>query len=174
MQYKLVLAVLAGIAIASCRNKPVYPSEPVITYKDFLRYGNSSNPDSVELVVSFTDNEGDIFLAQADTQGILKGGNLYMDYYYWDTAGIIDHWDTIIPQLSLNKLIFPNYVRGVLPNGDKAEPVKGLIYVKEYRMDSPSHDVPIFLHKKIKFVVYMYDKALHKSNTIETPAITFP
>ena len=53
----------------------------------------------------------------------------------------------------------------VLQEGDESEPMKGLIYVKLQQ--------PGFLYKKIKYVVYMYDKALHKSNTIETPAIQF-
>lgn len=51
------------LTISSCVKKPVYPSEPVIAYSDFLHYGNFSNPDSVELAFTFTDNEGDEGLA---------------------------------------------------------------------------------------------------------------
>lgn len=169
--YKLVLVVFAAIAISSCIKKPQYPSEPVIAYKDFLRYGNPSNPDSVELVFSFTDNEGDIGLEQADTQGVLKLGNVYMIYFY-DSAGTWVALDMTLttPQFDTLKIYYR--VPPVLQEGDESEPMKGLIYVKQYKPES-TNNLPIFPHNKIKFVAYMYDKALHKSNTIETPAIEF-
>jgi hypothetical protein len=158
--------VLLGLIIVSCKDKPVYPSTPVIAYKDFIRYGNPSNPDSVELVISFTDNEGDIGLDQTDTFGIFKSGNIYMDYYIWDTTGV-DHWspadDPLTPALDTFKIAYR--VPPVLPPGDPAEPMKGLIYVKQKPF------VKVF--NKIKYVVYLYDKAYHRSDTIHTPPIIF-
>ena len=169
--YKLASVFWVIIALYSCVRKPTYPSTPVIAYKDFLLYGNSSNPDSAELVVSFTDNEGDIGLYQADTNGVfgykdsLKSGNFWMIYYYWDTSGV-DHWapfDPGPPPFDTLKIYYR--VPPVLPEGDPDEPVKGLIYVKQKK--------PISLHTKIKYVVYMYDRAKHKSDTIHTPVFTF-
>lgn len=164
--YKLVLAVFVGIAISSCRDKPVYPSEPVIVYEDFLRYGDFSDPDSVELVVSFTDNEGDIGIEQGDTNNsIFKLGNLFMVYYY-DSNGTWAAYDPILAS-PFDTMIIPYRVPLVLQEGDNSEPMKGLIYVKQYRpLKAPDHN-------KIMYKVYMYDKALHKSNTIETPAFEF-
>src|SRR5690348_7612546 len=79
----LYVVFLTVLGYSSCIKKPVYPSEPVIAYKDFIRYGaDPTNPDSVELVVTFTDNEGDIGLEQTDTSGIFKYGNIWMEYYY--------------------------------------------------------------------------------------------
>ena len=176
--YKLFFSILAGIVISSCVDKPVYPSEPVIVYKDFLRYGNPSNPDSVEVVVSFTDNEGDIGLYQSDTNGVfgykdsLKSGNFWMTYYYWDTTGV-DHWfpyDLDSSTIPIDTLFIPYRVPPVLPEGDPDEPVKGLIYVKQKRI---SGTFPIFPDKKIKFVIHMYDLAKHKSNVVETPEFDF-
>lgn len=151
---------------ASCTKKPNYPSEPVIAYKDFIRYGNSANPDSVELVVSFTDNEGDVGLTQDDVQGIFSIGNIFMDYYLWDTTGT-DHWapydDPFVSGVDTFRIGYR--VPPVLPDGDPAEPVKGTIYVKQTTFIPPT--------TPIKFVVYMYDKAMHKSDTIHTPALIF-
>ena len=170
--HKLVFPVLAAIALSSCVHKPTYPSKPVIAYKDFLRYGDPSNPDSVELVVSFTDNEGDIGLYQGDTNGVfgyndsLNYGNFWMIYYYWDTAGV-DHWSPYDPNLLPPFDTIKHYYRvpPVLPEGDPEEPVKGLIYVKQN---------PFFkIHDKIMYVVYMYDRARHKSDTIHTPSLIF-
>lgn len=160
--YKTVLAFIVLMIISSCGKKIIlYPSEPVITYKDFIRYGDPSNPDSVKLVVSFTDNEGDVGLDKADTQGIFKYGNLFMVYYY-DSLG---HWAAYDPNPAppFDTLKFSYRVPPLHPQVHDPEPTTGIIYAKQYPFISP--------FKKIKYGVYMYDKAMHKSNTIETPAI---
>jgi hypothetical protein len=156
--------ILVVTGVNSCVKKPEYPSTPVIKYKDFIRYGSAADPDSVELVVTFTDNEGDIGLSPEDKKGILKDGNLFMIYFY-DSAGTWAAFDpNPVPPLDTMKVIYS--VPPVLPDGDPTEPVKGSIFVKQFR--------PFRAHNKIKYVVYMYDKALHRSDTIHTPAITFP
>ena len=168
--YLLFLMFIAGIMFFSCRKKPIYPSEPEIEYINFLKYGNPANPDSVELVVSFTDNEGDIGLEQSDTLpiGIFSPGNFWMIYFYWDTTGI-DHWsawDANPSTPAIDTLKVSYRVPPVLPDGDPSEPMKGLIAVKQ---------APFFkIHNKIYYKVYMYDKAKHKSNVIDTPPLTFP
>ncbi len=164
--YIIILAVFAGITVSSCIKKPKYPSEPVIAYKDFLRYGNPSDPDSVELVVSFTDNEGDIGIKQGDTNNsIFKLGNLFMIYYY-DSNGVWAAFD-LNQAPPFDTMIIPYRVPLVLQEGDDSEPMKGLIYVKQKKpITGPGHN-------KIMYKVYMYDKAMHKSNTIETPPIEF-
>ena len=157
------------LVFASCVDKPTYPSQPVIAYKGFIKYGAPAAPDSVELVVSFTDEEGDIGLSQSDTQGIFKSGNLYMIYFFWDTTGGTGHWsayDTDPATPKIDSLIFAYRVPQVIPDGGKDEPMKGLIFAKIKPFINP--------YNKIKFEVYLYDKALHKSDTIYTPAITFP
>ena len=159
------ILILIALIYASCVKKPVYPSTPVIAYKDFIRYGNPSNPDSVELVVSFTDNEGDIGLQQSDTIGDNKYGNLWMVYYF-DTAGYWEPFDSsLVSPIPFDTFKVAYRVPPVLPDGDPAEPMKGLIYVKQ------SPFVKVF--DKMKYVVYLYDLAGHRSDTIHTPAIIF-
>jgi len=164
--YKLFLVVFAGITIASCIKKPKYRSEPVIEYKDFLRYGDPSDPDSVELVISFTDNEGDIGIEQGDTNNsIFKSGNLFMVYYY-DSNGTWTAFDPN-PAAPFDTMIIPYRVPVALQEGDDSEPMKGLIYVKQ------KFPFKWATHTKLMYRVHMYDKALHKSNTIDTPPIEF-
>ena len=155
------------LVFASCVDKPVYPSQPVIAYKDFLRYGSYASPDSVEAVISFTDNEGDIGLEKADTNGIFNAGNLYMVYLY-DSTGNGDWrmWDNDPSTAVMDTFMVAYRVPPVLPEGDPKEPMKGLIYVKLFSFHPP-------VHPKIMYVVYLYDKALHRSDTIHTPAILF-
>ena len=163
---KFALVFVAGIIITSCNKEKVfYPSQPAITYKDFLRYGNSSHPDSVALVVSFTDNEGDVSIEQKDKQGLLKDGNFFMYLYFWDTTGV-GHWEADNPYTpQIDTIKFTYSVPPLLPKHNENEPMQGVIYAKQYPFINP--------FKKIKFVVYMYDRALHKSNIIETPALQF-
>ncbi len=157
------------LTLASCVDKPTYPSQPVIAYKDFIKYGDPADPDSLELVVSFTDNEGDIGLAQSDNQGIFNSGNLYMTYYFWDTSGV-DHWtayDLNQGTGNFDTLIYPFRVPLVLPEGSKDQPMKGYIFAK-------INTTPFPPYKRFKYVVYLYDRAMHRSDTIHTPALTFP
>ncbi len=162
---KITMIVFAVVVIISCKKEPLYPTQPVISYVDFLRYGTFSNPDSVALVVSFTDNEGDISLEQKDKQGILKDGNLFMDLYFWDTTGV-DHWEADNPYTTqIDTIRFAYTVNVSIPKSDKGEPMNGMIHAKQYPFINP--------FDKIKYVVYLYDKAMHKSDTIHTPAILF-
>lgn len=162
LTYILILFVLA---YTSCIEKPTYPSEPVIAYKDFIRYGNDpANPDSVEVVVSFTDNEGDIGLDQADTHGLFKEGNIWLVFYY-DSNGTWAAYDETPSTPAFDTFKVAYRVPPVLPAGDPAEPMKGLIYVKQNPF--------VKVADTIKYQIYLYDRALHKSDTIHTPAITF-
>lgn len=171
----MFILVFAGVLIYSCVKKPTYPSEPVIAYKNFIRYGkNPGYPDSTKLIISFTDNEGDIGIDQSDTQGVFKYGNVFLVYFFWDTTGV-DHWqprDSIPSTPQIDTLNIFYRVPPVLADGEKAQPMKGLIIVKQEAPvmsgDGQNADT------KIKYDVYMYDKAKHISNRITTPAITFP
>ena len=60
----LTLILLAGV-IWTCTKPPDYPDEPVITFerlsKPAIEQGNAgTRPDTLELVIGFTDGDGDI------------------------------------------------------------------------------------------------------------------
>ena len=166
MQQKIIcLFILGVLTFSACREKPVYSSTPAITYQDFTKFGKPSDPDSVVLVIYFTDNEGDIGLAKQDTLDFFKSGNLWMTYFY-DSMGRWAAWDTsagINTKFDTFKIAYR--IPPLLPKGDPSEPMKGLIYV----MQSPF----IKVHDTIMYSVTLYDKALHKSDTIHTPSIIF-
>ena len=160
------LFVLSLVSISSCVRKPVYPSEPVIEYKNFVRYGKPSDPDSTVLIISFTDNEGDIGLGQADTQGIFKNGNLWMVYLYDSLKNnIYVPFDSSLTTPKFDTLKIAYRVPVLLPKNNSSEPIKGLIYVKQAPF--------IKIHDRIKYEIYLYDKALHRSKKIKTLPIEF-
>jgi hypothetical protein len=125
-----------------------------------------ATPDSIKIILSFTDNEGDIGSATNDTS-VFKTGNLVMVYYYWDdvTKQWLAYDRTTPPLPPFDTLTYYYRVPVVLPKGDKSEPMKGMIYAKQS---------PFFkIHNRIKYKIYLYDLAKHKSNVVETPALDF-
>ena len=84
--------------------------------------------------------------------------------YFYDSLG---YWAAYDPNSAppFDTIKFFYRIPPLLPKGDDAESMKGIIYAKQYPFINP--------FKKIKYKVYMYDKAMHKSNTIETPEILF-
>lgn len=169
--YYAFLVFLAGLTLSSCVDKPKYPSTPEIEYRDFIRYGNNPlSPDSVEVVISFKDNEGDVGLAQNDLSGDFKNGNLWMIYFY-DSNGTWAAYDaTNSPVPPFDTLMTVFQVPVVLPEGDDNEPMQGLIYVKQI---TKLGGVSLLSHEKIKYKIYLKDKARNKSNVIETPPLVF-
>jgi hypothetical protein len=134
----------------SCGKEPWPVSNPVIAYKDFIRWGNQANPDSAAVVISFSDNEGDI-----------DNGSVFMEYFY-DSAGYWAAYD-MNPGPAFDTLKF--FYRLPHINFKPHEPalMQGIIYAKQYPFISP--------YQKIKYKVYMYDHAMNRSNTIETSVI---
>lgn len=166
----LILGITAGTFFFSCVKKPTYSSTPIISYNNFLRYGPSTNPDSVEVAVNFEDEEGDIGIEQGDTNGILKYGNLWLVYFY-DSAntGHFAAWDSShnpVPPFDTLKIAYR--VPRTLPQNETSQPMKGVIYAK---LKKPSIKLPT--HKTIKYKIYLYDKAMHKSNTVDSGPLVF-
>ena len=170
----MIFAVFSGLFIYSCVKKPSYSSTPVISYNNFFRYGvNASDPDSIVLAINFQDEEGDIGLDQSDMNGVFKYGNLWLVYYY-DSANVYPYYwcpfDTSVgPLTPFDTLKIPFRVPVVLPQNETSQPMKGIIYAKLNRMIIR----PLPSHKTIMYQIYLYDRAMHKSNVVLTPVYVF-
>lgn len=163
--------ILVGIFFYSCVKKPKYSSIPVIKYQDFLRYGKYSDPDSVEVAIAFEDEEGDVGFEASEATGIVKDGNLFLVYYY-DSANTnyFAAWDgTNNPMPPFDTLKIQYRVPPVLAQNEISQPMKGIIYAKLKRISIR----PTSAHKTIKYKIYMYDKAMHKSNIVASDRISF-
>ena len=172
----MVLAIIAVGFIYSCVKKPTYPSTPLISYNNVFRYGKQTDPDSIEVAINFQDEEGDVGLDQSDTFGIFKNGNLWLVYYY-DSGNVhptippyyFCAWDSSSnPLPPFDTLKIGYRVPRVLPPNETSQPMKGIIYAK---LKKPSIKLPV--HRVIMYKIYMYDRAMHKSNTIKTPELIF-
>jgi len=158
------------ITFCSCKKNPdSYPIEPAIDFKDF----SAINKYEAILTLNFTDGDGDIGLKTTDTVGVFGKTspyyyNLYIKTLYKSTNGIFK--DTIIYDVITNKLdsgLIRQRIQFV-EKTTKEDYLKGqfIVNLNGYRQS--------LSHKIIKYKIYFYDRALHKSNVIETPELFVP
>src|SRR5438067_1186723 len=72
--FLLILTLIAGVY--ACVKKKTFSQSPEIEYKSFTPFTG----DSADMVIGFSDGDGDIGNKTGDTTK-----NLYMIYYYKDT-----------------------------------------------------------------------------------------
>lgn len=169
----LILIGVIGTLLFSCRKFEEYPIEPVITFDNFTLLFNSQTGKTERGVLSigYTDGDGDLGLKTSDTLPPFdRSGNYYYNFivkYYERQNGTFVE----VPLLSWNPdtqkydtITFNGRFPNLTPeHGNKA--IKGVIQDTLY-VNNPLTDFDT-----IKFKVSIYDRALHKSNEVETPEI---
>jgi hypothetical protein len=147
--------------ISGCLKPENYPDIPEIEYMNFVSlYDTGQYPVRGILVFSFRDGDGDIGLnSGSDTlPPYNKDGDYYYNLvisYFEKRNGIFDSVVTDPPFSSRIPVLNPDYP-------DKA--IKGIIYDTVPLNPRPVYDT-------IRFSVFIYDRALHRSNVITTPEI---
>src|ERR1051325_709919 len=165
----LTLAFISSVAaftVYSCRKDKSYPVEPHIEYMDFVKY---SGHDSAEFKIMFTDGDGDIGLDKGDTLAPFNKGskyfnNIYLVYQYKDSLGY--HYYTtppVAPDTIPDTLQFAYRIPVITPFG-QSKSLNGEIHVRLY--------APYAAHNNFRFKCYIYDRALHQSNIIDSPDFT--
>ena len=157
------VAVFLITLLFSCTKKQEYPIEPEIGFKYFVvkdTVDKLQNPiKEVHLVFSFTDGDGDIGLSQGDTLFPFDkaGGHYYnlISTYYEKQNGTFN-------EVAQNSEL-SNYRIPVLQDLAIKKSIRGDIEVKR-DLYFPNSDT-------IKYDFFIYDRALHKSNTISSPEI---
>ncbi len=182
-QTKYIFLFILSIILlfTTCKKKEIYSSIPLIEYKNALFYKSSSGIDSIMvLAFTFKDGDGDIGLDQSDTFYPYQADrdrynkatnpyhyNLNIDYYE-----LIDNKFSMILQELEPDSVPPIYdtlkynfrIENITPEGrDKA--IRGDIEVQIYPNPQP------FAKDTVKYKFYIYDRALNKSNTVETPSL---
>lgn len=146
-----------------CKKEESFPPEPSIEFSEFRQLGH----DSAQVVISFTDGDGDIGLSQGDTTAPFNSTskyyyNFFMRYYYQDSLGNFKPYlaylnnDTILDTLDF-KYRVPN-----LTQNDQLESLTGDIIVTLYPFTlyhAPGHQV-------IRYEIYIVDRELHESNKV--------
>lgn len=169
----LILALVGGIAFVSCRKFEEYPDIPAITYSNFLVLINQETgiTERGVLVFTYTDGDGDLGLASGDTMAPFNRDseyyyNLIIKYYEKQFGEFVE-----VPLLSWNNdssyydtLTFNSRFPVLTPeSGNQA--IKGVFEDTLFIYN------PISEFDTIKFKAFIYDRALNKSNEIETPPI---
>jgi len=156
-----VLFIMA-LLLPSCIKEENYSIIPEIWYDNMTLVYNSVNdpyPSKGILAITFQDGDGDIGLRARDT---FPPFNKEGEYYYNYVIRYFEKRDTGWAEVILNP---PYSARLPMLNmGYEGKPIKGLI-VDTLQMDpAPDFDT-------IRFEMFIYDRALHKSNVVSTPPI---
>lgn len=167
LKNKYLYAAILIIFLYGCIKPGDTPDIPAIKYKDFVTFGK----DSAYFYFTFKDGDGDIGLDNGDTNAPFNSGskyydNLIMTYYYKETDGSFHKYFN--PQPTVNDTqTFKYRIPNITPVGQN-KILDGEIRVW---IDWP---YSFFGHKTIKFDAFIYDRALNKSNVINTSEITVP
>jgi hypothetical protein len=156
----LTAGIFALIFLSGCLKPEQYPDTPQIEFQNFyLGFDTGQYASKGVLVITFTDGNGDIGLNSGDTfPPYQRTGDYYYNYvinYFEKQNGVFKKIDFTIPFSTRIPVLTPD-------NPGKA--IKGIISDTMTLNPKPTYDT-------IKFEAFIYDRALHKSNTIATPEI---
>jgi hypothetical protein len=155
IKYALIVTlIIAGVY--SCVKKKTYSQSPDIEFKDFIPYTN----DSADMVISFSDGDGDIGKALGDS-----AKNLWMNYYYKDS--VTGKYRLYYDSFAKDSLRTGYIIRKPTDNYE-GKPISGEVSV---RINKYRHSVKI---KNFKYVIYMFDNSGNKSNVVTTPELLVP
>lgn len=140
-------------------------TEPIseVPYIEFVRLDKVDEGTGVDnqanLVVRFQDGDGDIGLNDADTTGLFSKDSIY--YYNF----FIDYYEKQKGEWALVELPTPLHARIPRLSDDVPESIEGEITILTFINNYFSP------YDTIKLSCRLLDRALHQSNTIETPEI---
>jgi len=154
----LLILLAALVFFTGCKKADEYPIEPVITFKSLTTTKDEQGRDHYAVVeISFTDGDGDIGIDDSEINIPPFTGeyanNVHINYYFYDN-GI---WTSDSQYNDVGR------IRVITPEGNQ-KAIRGDI--KKETISLPPLDTLL-----VRFEVYIYDRALHKSNIITTPEI---
>ena len=158
------LMLILGTSGAGCLPEPQFPDVPAIGFVSM----EPQNGGGRELVISFTDGDGDVGLSQADTlppfcSSCIHHQNLKLEYEEWRNGA----WVHIPLLAEAGQVPFYYRVPRVTPTGQNPA-LQGTIAVDmpTWFLNSP--------HDSVRFRIELWDRSLHVSNSIYTPILLKP
>jgi hypothetical protein len=148
------------MVFSGCMKKQSFSDIPQISFLGMeLLVDTAQVVRSGILTISYQDGDGDIGLNPSDTfPPYQRNGPYYYNYvinYFEKQNGVFQQIFDSIPFSARIPVLTPN---------DPNKAIKGFITDTLPLYPPPFHDT-------IRFEVFLYDRALHKSNTVTTPEI---
>ncbi len=144
-----------------------FPDKPAITYKGIQKIKGPDDKDSViQITFGFTDGDGDIGLGDFDTMGQFNVDSIYFYNLLVEVKQQVDgEFMPVIRKVDLDTHNFNSRIPVITPSG-KEKAIDGEFTLK-IDPDMKAQTQP----DSVKFKLFIYDRALNKSNVIETPVI---
>ena len=160
MKYYLILLIV--LCSLSCKKPDEYPVVPVIDFKSIYSLQNSLGYDQkMTVLLNFTDGDGDIgYKQEGENDPIFDDPtsqyyNNYSATLYEYRDGVWEEYTTSLPYGGRLPYLTPE---------SKNKAMKGEIACD---FDVPPNSV----QDTFRLDVFIYDRALHKSNVVTTSAI---
>jgi hypothetical protein len=156
MAFRFISVSAVLLFMVACAKPPVYPIEPVIEFKDIsktvLHQGTSIVEDSLEVVLSFTDGDGDLGSTDNTENGIFVVDTRRGDTIF---SGVIP----FIPQEGVGDAI----------SGEINVRVPTVCCIQGPNI--ACQVIPNFPYDTTYFQIFIRDRAGNESNKIITPAL---
>lgn len=157
---KLLLFGSMVLLFFGCHRTEPFSEVPYIEFVRLEKVDEGTGVDNqANLVVHFQDGDGDIGLNDADTTGLFSKDSIY--YYNF----FIDYYEKQKGEWVLVELPTPLHARIPRLSDDVPESIEGEITILTFINNYFSP------YDTIKLSCRLFDRALHQSNTIETPEI---
>lgn len=157
------IAFIVGLILYSCSNEEQYPIIPEIQFEDFVLLYNPTSglTERGVLKISFKDGDGDIGLRPEETQPPYDY-NLFITYFEIQNKDTVEVF--LVDPISGDTSNFHARIPILTPEGNNKS-IKGEIEDTLFVYN------PLSDFDTIMYSVYLVDRALHKSNVIQTPLI---
>jgi hypothetical protein len=152
------------LIFSGCKKADEYPVEPVISFKSLTTDKDANGKDVAgHITISFTDGDGDLGLNPSDT---LSPYNRSGSYYY---NFVIKYYEKInnVWTLVTTSTPFSGRFPLLTPEG-KNKALRGDISQQIFLKTRNYWTNPNAPYLEVKYDVFIYDRALHRSNTITT------
>jgi hypothetical protein len=171
MKLKFLVSLALFTAIISCSpdDEPEYSPIPELIFKEyeFVREEiNGVESDYYNITFEYIDGDGDIG-GMNDIQVPNPDSiehSVYVDYFERNKNG---RFNRVICALGDDTTATKLKIPSITPTGNN-KAIRGEMEVKVFPCPVPFDTI-----KTIKFSMFIYDRALNKSNVVESPEITY-
>lgn len=171
----MLLLLLICLMIVSCEKPPNFPETPEIAYKSInnsmvINSGLGGNKDSISVSITFKDGDGDLGLSQGDIGSSPYVGEFEKNYFVTTYRKVDGEFEKVeFDALELGGRFGP------LTDESVTGPIEGTlnyaIEIPRYNTDDDSF--ALSRGDTLKFDVYIVDRDLNQSNTVETGEVIY-